>query len=569
MFPLSCILAGPFYTQELPPRSPNPVWTVTALAALCLVFFVFGFAMIPHVGIQSDEALFSSVLFDGPAPWFWIQAFKKKIPLMLMTYLGTLKSGIYAVVFSFWPPSVYSLRVPALILGALSIPLFFRFADRATDRPTAWFAAALLAVDPAYLLASTMDWGPVVIQHLTLLTGLLLVLRSVQTGGRLGPLAGAGLALGLGLWDKALFLWMLSGAALATLAVFPHELKRFLSLRRLTVFGCFFLIGALPLIIYNIRRPMETFQGNTQFSTEDLASKVQLLPYTANGAIFFGFFVEEDWAVRQRTSDSEVEQTSVALSQRLGERRESLNWKALALSLLLSPILLFTRFRRITLFLLIMLAVAWGQMLATKGAGGGAHHTILLWPYPLLLIAVAFRWLTEKLGPRTAKWGYPALAMVLCLSSVLVLNHYLAQVVRNGATGSFSSAFLNLSDRLKAYSPERIYLTDWGFLDNLYMLHRGKLPLYWGSEPLQAPEQTPEVLEQIRLMLADKDALFIAYTDDKQVFAEVNPKLREAADKLGFERETVEVIYDFNGRPTIELFRFRKAESALSATPGR
>src|SRR5205814_5232527 len=88
-------------------------------------------------------------------------------------------------------------------------------------------ACGLLAADTLFLLTTCFDWGPVALQHLLLISALLSLVRFHQEGQRRFLAAGFFL-LGLGMWDKALFAWVLNGVALATLAVYPKELwKRF------------------------------------------------------------------------------------------------------------------------------------------------------------------------------------------------------------------------------------------------------------------------------------------------------------------------------------------------------
>jgi hypothetical protein len=520
-----------------------------------------GLAVIPYIGIQTDEAIFTSVLFDHSTPWFALSIFKKKIPLMVMSYLGASKAWVYWLIWQVAEPSVYSLRVPALLAGIGSLISFYFFMRRAADSRVALFGAALLAVDPSYIMTSTFDWGPVAIQHLCLTGGLLLLLKSQQTGNN-RPLAGGCFLLGLGMWDKALFAWMLSGAVVAAVLIFFKEIKRFLSVRRIIVAGFFFALGMLPLIIYNIRRPLETFRGNTKFSSDDLSSKVAQIPATAKGNVLFGYVFEENHALPQREPQNALERASVGLSRMVGERRANLNWYALAATLLATPLLLFTRYRRPVLFCLIMMGIAWVQMAATKNAGGGAHHTILLWPFPLMLMAMA----AVSLGRRLGRIETPFLvttAAVLCVASTLVLNHYLAQGIRNGGAGVWTNGHFNLVSKLGGYKVEKIFLTDWGMLDNTRMLFRGSLPLEVASEPLMHEEPTPEDLRIARYLFNYENSIFVSNSDNRQVFAGVNPRLKKLSEQLGFDRETLEIVYDYNGRPTYEIFRFHKRDAAM------
>lgn len=544
------------YTRNLTDRPRFPTVHYLVLSLCTISFFLSGLALIPYIGIQTDEALFANGLFDNGSAWFQLSVFKKKIPLMVMSYIGATKTAIYSPVFHWFGASAYSLRIPMLVLATATIPMLYFFLRRAACPKVALTAAGLLSFDAAYLLTATMDWGPVAIQHVCLLLGMLLNLKAFQEKNRLA-LACGWFFFGLGMWDKALFAWLLSAVVIAAAIVFPQETRRNLTLRCVTTAGFFFLLGSLPLVIYNVRRPLETVRGNASFSSEDLANKIRLLSYTLDGSALFGYLVEEDWPVTQRDPVTVLERASLGLAGIAGERRHSLYGYAFAGSLFLAPVLLFTCWRRPVLFCLIAIAVSWGQMLATKGAGGGAHHSILLWPLPLILIAIPIVWLGEKSG-RAGRYVVLFTALVFCGSGLLVINHYLAQAIRNGSPGSWSNAIFPLSDALSKYNARKIFLTDWGMTDNLRLLHQGRLPLLVASGPLMNPEASARDVHDVESMFKEKDAIFVSNTDDRQVFPEVNARLKNLSERLGYRRELLEVIRDGNGRPCFEIFRFAK-----------
>ena len=86
---------------------------------MCMVcFFLAGMAVIPYAGIQNDEALFAAGIYSPETIRNSIRIFDHPIATMLMSYLGALKCWIYAPIFAVWQPSIYSLRVPVLVLGA-------------------------------------------------------------------------------------------------------------------------------------------------------------------------------------------------------------------------------------------------------------------------------------------------------------------------------------------------------------------------------------------------------------------------------------------------------------------
>src|SRR5436190_35948 len=139
----------------------------------CLLFFGIGCLWISETGIQSDEALFSAGIFP-PMPG-GSHLMGSHHPDMIMTYVGTLKSNLYRPVFTIWEPSAASVRVPAVLLGALTVWLFYLLVKRTLDVRTAIVATALLATDTSFLLTTRWDWGPVVLQHLCMVGGSLAV----------------------------------------------------------------------------------------------------------------------------------------------------------------------------------------------------------------------------------------------------------------------------------------------------------------------------------------------------------------------------------------------------------
>jgi hypothetical protein len=533
---------------------PGNRWLPRLLLLLCLaLFFANGYSVLPYMGIQQDEAIFTGGLFDNPFAWYSIPFNGKEIPLMVMTYLGATKTWLYAAVFSLWRPSVWSLRIPVLLLATASVWLFYLLLRRTSGERAAFFGLALLATDTCYLMTSVADWGPVVLQHLTLIGGLAGFLIAFHSGRTL-PLAAGAFSFGFGMWDKALLVWMLSGIGVATVLLFHTELKRHLSIRRIMVTGFFFLFGALPLVVYNVAKPLETFRGNAKFSTENIQAKMSLLPATLRGTSLFGFLVEEDWPVTPRPPHTVLEAQSLAAASLLGQPRAGLNWYAFQLSLALTPVLLFTRHRRAVLFVLLTMAIAWGQMLCTRDAGGGVHHTILLWPFPLWLIAIAFTWISERLG----RAGLPFLALsalLLAGSSLAVTNQYRAMLIRNGSPGGFTDAIFNLATRLPAQGADRFYLMDWGMLDNLRLLHAGRLTLFWGTDEFANPNPI-----RIKRMLSDQKAVFLTHTDERQIFPGGNARMKEVAAAAGFRPVVREIIYDFNGRPTFQILQFQRSE---------
>src|SRR5271166_6254271 len=146
-----------------------------------LLFFILGYPFLRYPGLQNDE-----VVFAGPLCWtsgflYGFDIFHHRVPVMLANYYGALKSWLYAPVLHY-SQSYASIRVPALLIGSLSVFFFFLLVERLHSRRAAWMATLLLSTDAVYLLTTCFDWGPVTLQHLFLVLGLLLAVLFTETG---------------------------------------------------------------------------------------------------------------------------------------------------------------------------------------------------------------------------------------------------------------------------------------------------------------------------------------------------------------------------------------------------
>lgn len=546
--------------------TPHAKGAVKSLGVLaCIWFTLCGLVFIPYAGIEADEALFAGPLYSRLPREFRIRPFHQDVPLMLMSYLGTLKTWVYAAIFHLWRPGIWSVRVPAVIIGAITIWVFFLLLQRVSGARAALIGCALLATDTTFLLTTTFDWGPVVFQHLCLTAGMALALAAYQDRSR-WRLGCAFFFFGLGMWDKALFIWVLSAMAIATVTIFRREMWQMVTRRNIATALAAFCLGALPLIIYNVRTSLKTFRSNAAFSTYDFAGKARLVRYTMNGSALFGYLVEEEWAGNPREPRFALERASVAIRNVAGQHRSGLLFWAFVAAVALAPLVL--RQRRAFLFILMTMGFAWLQMALNKDTGGGAHHVALLWPLPHMLIAVVFAGIADRLR----RWGLPlviASVAVICGASVLLSNQYLSQFVRYGAAGVWTDAIFPLSDAVRRMQDENIFVADWGILETLLMLEQGKARLWVGSEPLMKPEPADADLAAIRRMLEVPAPVFICHAKGREVFPDTTERLERAALRLGYRKSVVRSISDSNGRPVFEIIQFDRIAAAVKKSPSR
>ncbi len=522
-------------------------------AAITLLFCVSASMFLSYPGIQNDEVLFAEPLYRPDAGVYRIGIFGHSLPLMQLTYLGTLKTWMYSAIFALWAPGWASLRIPAVMLGALTVASFWRLLEVLHGQRAAWIGALMLATDTLFILTTSFDWGPVALQHFLLVAGLVAMVQ-FHRSGRWGALALGAFCFGLGIWDKALFAWPLGGVVVAGGFVFHRELWKRTTWRNAAVAGVAFAVGALPLILYNLNSNLATARSNSNFSLREMDGKWEMLRGTWAGAGLFGYLVNHDTAEQPRAPAGVVEAASFAVRRATGEHGTNRLEAAAVVAILLLPLMWFTPARRTLIFSLLAFAVAWLQMAITKGAGLAAHHTVLLWPLAYLFLAVAFAEASLHFR-RAGRWVLGAGLVYLVACNLLLTNQYFYQMARDGPAGSWSDAMFSLSERMRTRGSRPVIVTDWGIVNPLQALHQGRLNLKW------AGDVDPALFE-------DREALWVDHTEGNEQFQGRNKLWEEGAAKAGYRKVVVETVRDRNGREIFQLFRWEE-EPAGGPAAGR
>jgi hypothetical protein len=526
------------------------IWICVFLA--CLGFVLAGWVFIPYTGIEADEALIGNSIF-GPVPGdFQIRIFHRGIPIMLMDYVGALKSWIYWPIFGIFHPSPESLRWPVLIIGAVTIWLFYLLLNRIAGPRAALGGCFLLATDTMFLATTEFDWGPVAIQHLMLVTACLLLFEFARTGSWKSLLAGF-FALGLGLWDKALFAWIICGLCVAAVAVFPKDVLRKLTVKNLTIALAGFLLGAWPLLVFNARHHWPTIRNNASFSAGNVGQKAEILKRTFNGSGLFGYMVNDSSSPPPEVPERWLERASTSIADFARGPHQNLLLPALLVCLLTAP--LWRASQRAILFALIFMAATWIQMALTRNAGGGVHHAVLLWPFPQFVVALALSEVSRR-GKRLGAVSFGVVIAFLCVTNLLLTNQYLACLIRYGPAVTWTDAIYPLSNSLANETGEVIVM-DWGIYDPLLLLHRGGVHLRAGFFEVMndAPGQSERAIDS---MLATERAVFVTHTAKKQFFPLPNRKLETTAAAHGYRKELLRTVADGHGRRVFEVYQFVK-----------
>ncbi len=510
-----------------------------------LLFIVLGIILIPYTGLDGDELLFARPFFgpfDGAT--HMMHVFHYPPGLMVMSYVGALKTFLYWPLFWIFRPSVYLVRLPMVLVGAATIVIFYKWASIFAGPRGALLAALLLATDPIFLLSDTFDWGPVALQHLLLVSGCLLIAR--------GRLPWGAFLFGLALWNKAVFAWTLGGLGLATLLIFPSAVRAVLADRRRWMrAGLAFALGALPLLIYNAKHANLTLGDNAHFSWEHFPVKYRELTIALDGSGLQGYLVAAESRENPRQPTSLVGRDAAWIREHAGPHNNDLMPYAILLAV---PLALFCGKApgcRAARFAAVCGAIIFLAMAVTRNGGMAIHHTVLLWPMPHLLVGAAF-------GSLPWRWLRAGLVSLLVASNLLVINQYIVQFERNGSAGYFTDAVNPLAASLSGSAGDTVYFIDLGIWEGADFLQRRKMDLRESYAVLIPALPDPEQRREIDAMLANPHALFVDHVPSREVFRGVDQHLETIAHSEGYEKIPAGTVADRNGRPVFEMFRLRR-----------
>jgi hypothetical protein len=540
------------------------------VGAILAAYLALSLAWISLPGPDADEALFVAVWYRySPLAMYvdHIRVFHSKIVTMVGSYNGALKGWVWSLFFAAGR-SVYTMRVPAVLLAAVTLALFYRWARRVYSQPTAAVALLLAAIDPAYIVSSRIDSGPVVLQRLLFMAGIMAgtswALDPARAARVWSRLAVSGFFFGLALWDKATFAWCLLALAATLLVLFPGQVRQRLRPASIAVFVFFLCLGSLPLLLYNARtatRGTREVTSLESFDAETWNLKWHNFRLTLNGYYLYGTMGGESI---DRSEVATVHDTGQRLLDALGwfapERGTWLLW-ALAAAALVGVAAAWRR-RRAILFPLLLALAHWIAVSLTRGAGG-PHHFTLIYPFPHLGIAAAGFWLWEESSrlPRAitfvARRGLALALAAVVLTELAYDARQLSAFRQIRGAGIWSDAIYDIAGYLKAHRPDLVVNMDWGFGNPLLFLTDDQVRQkeFYEKIAFEPPENQAAHVEELVPLLSRPNTLFLTHTEPFLCFPATGKVFEQALTKAGRRARLVRRFYQSTGEAVAQLVR--------------
>lgn len=192
-------------------------WNKYLFVTPVLIFILLSVIYIYTPGINSDELLFGNAAVGLVNDDTHLYIRFGDFPILLMPYIGALKSYLYYPVFKIFGVSVLSIRLPMILLSGVTVFVVYRIMLIAyKSYSVAFFAALFLATHASFITYSRTDQGPLVIEMFLKALAMLLFLLFIERK-KTGYLVWLPLVMFLGVFNKMNFIWTLNAFIAGTI----------------------------------------------------------------------------------------------------------------------------------------------------------------------------------------------------------------------------------------------------------------------------------------------------------------------------------------------------------------
>jgi hypothetical protein len=404
-----------------------------------------------------------------------IEVLGRPFPWQIQSYMGGVKSQLLIPSLGLFGARVEVLRLTTTLWALVGVLLIMLWAHLVLGTPAALLTGALLALDPSLLFVARHDWGSFSLGLLLRGAGLLLATRW-WISRRPWELAAAGLALGLGIYNKVDFAPFLAAAAISLAATRPDVLRELLGReRRCLAWGLAGLAaGAAPSILA-ISQTLGA--ASSVGSPGAFAEKLRVAWVMLDGSYFHRLM-----AVGGRF-------------ERLFDPALEAPGGFLGFAYLAGALVLFwvwvrhrpaSPFSRAAGFVACTAVLTQAGLLMIPGAVR-IHHVLNAHPFPHLVVAAAAvaAWRASARLPTPAP-SLARIALACGLAAILAANgivgyRTMALIERSGGRGWWSDAIHGFAREVESQPGREVISLDWGFHQQLLFLTEETRPVepFW------------------------------------------------------------------------------------------
>lgn len=525
--------------------------------------------LVPAMQLLADQPVTS---FRGNGVWLG----ERLLPLMTQDYIGALNTYLALPFFLVAGVGVVSARLMALAVAVATLILAYQLARQLAGAPAGNLTALLLGVGPTFVFWSRQG---VFVTSVTAAIGLAAALAWLRwwRTRRPGYAIGGAFLLGLGIYAKLLFLWLVFGLAIAAAVCVVVQSRGRLRepWRRarsamggwcLAGCGLTFVLGCGPLLLYNVQTggTLDSVGSNlttSYYGTDNLAflanlgQRLEQFVAVLSGAHF--------WYLGDQPANRLAVVAFLA---------------AFAVSVWL------TRRARSHVGVLVPFVVIGGVIIASCATVSAlwVTHFAMLAPWPALAVGCTVGILLQRPAANSQQPGRSigvsrrlTIALLVLLLAAWVGDivtdvRYHRALTLSGGLGAHSDAVYDLADWLEATAaqldrsgagPLPVAAMDWGIAAPAALLTRGAVT------PAElfgyAWESDTALAVRLAEFIDHPGAVYLWRAPDEIIF-DRSRQFQALYAARGLEEDIVAAFYERSGRPVLGATRLVPAGTAAN-----
>ncbi|MFQ5822200.1 MAG: ArnT family glycosyltransferase, partial [Candidatus Heimdallarchaeota archaeon] len=539
---------------------------IALLTLICSLFFILASYNINLPGLYYDEAL-DVVPTMQLATGRHIDQHNSmdilghKLPIMVSDHVGAVSTYLTLPFFLLLGVSVSSLRLTTIVFAVGTLIFTFCFLKLFFNRVVAFLAALLLAVNPAFIMWSRQG------NHVSSLmsfmaTGSLYCFYLWYKKRKDNCLYIGSFLLGLGLWQKIIFLWFIAALGLAVLTQ-GTNLKEMVSFRtwiretarKVVDFGIKRLV--LSLLSFCVGLSMMLWYNLTTLGT--IRTILNNLVVTSGGVSNLGFstnFLKRVEDFRHVLSGDLFSYTGGSYANKL---YIPLFTVAFLFYLVVSLLPMKSINKKKIRFILILFITLFIFSCFTIG-GLTPHHLLILLPLPQVIISSfiydavgLLRGFDPSDRVRRVLTIVPlTVAMAIVILDLGVVKSYHGAMNETGGTGMFSDAIYDLASYLQDNDIATPLAIDWGFRKNIQLLTKGAVNPIEIFQYSWNPNE--EFYGEVSRRLSDPNHRYLFHAEEFTSFKRYDAferVVREAGKAVQLDR----AFYQRDGTPVYYVYR--------------
>jgi len=521
-------------------QNPSLASLIIALLIIC-IYIAIAVWKIRYPGTQYDEALYVNAALGGIDKTTFMTRVFHKVPILLMPYIGALKSYIYFPIFKLFGVSAITMRVPQVILTAFSLFILHKLIYKHTNSlRIAISVVAITAFDASFIIFTRLDNGPVVLDLLLKLLALL-ALFYYQKTNLLRYQIIFWLFMWLGIFNKLNFIWYVNAFTVSFLVVYGRQVweKLVTKKRRLTnalvaAFGFIISVGYFLLInhTYKLGSSLGWVGLNTAYhNTQTLISGSWFYNYVFSPNIIGTSLIF--WLGLIIILGSRV----LSYINRKMYKKDSLDKYA------------FENFIGIILTLIFL------QLVITLKATAGWHY-FSIYPFWGILVVIGIFKLAEQFKLKI--YFEYVFITVFCIYGLFIYAQYIRAFTKPSTNIIWSTAIYDLENFAKTKPNSQFISLDWGTQTQLIGLgkrHHNRFYELFGPINSNNPMDISRITNDF--LLTKPDAYYVTHSPGNEIFPGQTQNFLNIATKAGYSTIENKTIYD-QTKPVFVIYRFSK-----------